>query len=164
MKSIKNVSQINEVLARIAELDVGISDADNNALEIINQAKVKAEETSRPLIEEREALVQQLKNYSDSHREELYLDGKQSADFTNGTIGYRQNPDSIEVSKETADLLEKAGFANCVKVKKEPVKAALKGFSDDDLSKFGASRIPGKESFYVKASEVCVKATPKGAA
>lgn len=164
MKTIKNVSQINDVLHRIAELEVGIADANNGAADLINNAKAEAEAISRPLIEERDALIEQLQNFSAGHREELYVDGKKSADFTNGTIGYRQNPDSIEVSKETAELLEKAGFANCVKVKKEPVKAALKGFSDDDLAKFGATRIAGKETFYVKASENCIKAIQKGAA
>lgn len=164
MKAIKNVSQINEVLHRIVELEVGIADADNGAAEIINTAKAEAEAISRPLIEERDALIEQLQSFSSTHREELYVDGKKSADFTNGSIGYRQNPDSIEVSKETAELLEKAGFANCVKIKKEPVKAALKGFSDDDLAKFRATRITGKETFYVKASETCIKSIQKGAA
>ncbi|MGF7110512.1 host-nuclease inhibitor Gam family protein, partial [Treponema pedis] len=75
MKTIKNVSQINEVLHRIAELEVGISEADNGALEIINTAKAEAEVISRPLIEERDALIEQLQNFSAGHREELYVDG-----------------------------------------------------------------------------------------
>ena len=163
MKQLKNVSQVEDALHRIAELDVGISDAENKALEIINNAKAEAQTASRALIEEREALIEQIKTYSDNHRKELYLDGKKSAALTNGTIGYRKVADKIEVSEETAELLEKAGFTHCIKIKKEPVKAALKGFSDSDLLKFGAARIKGTESFYVEASESCIKSV-KGAA
>lgn len=163
MKQLKNVSQVEDALHRIAELDVGISDAENKALEIINNAKAEAQSASRDLIKEREALIEQIKTYSDNHREELFIDGKKSAALTNGTIGYRKGTDKIEVSEETAELLEKAGFTHCIKIKKEPVKAALKGFSDSDLLKFGATRIKGAESFYIEASEACIKAI-KGAA
>lgn len=164
MKSIKTIDQIEDALHRIAELERGISEADNKAQEIINKATAEAENTSRSMIAEREELIEKIKAYSDVHREEVYADGKKSREFTNGTIGYRQSPDSIEVSKETAELLEKAGFSHCIKIKKEPVKAALKGFSDEQLAQFGCNRITGQESFYVKASEACIAHAVKGAA
>lgn len=163
MKSIKNIAQIEDALHRIAELERGISAADNNAQKIINKAKAEAENASRNLIAERDELIEKIKDYSDAHRDELYTD-KKSRDFTNGTIGYRQGTDSIEVSEKTAELLEKAGFAHCIRIKKEPVKTALKGFSDEQLSQFGCRRIAGQESFYVKASEDCIANTVKGAA
>lgn len=164
MKQLRNVSQVEDALHRIAELEIGISDAENKAQEIIKNAKAEAEAASRELIAEKSELIEQIKCYSDNHREQLYADGKKSAALTNGTIGYRKGTDKIEVSENTAELLEKAGFAHCIKVKKEPVKAALKGFSDDDLCKFGASRIKGSEAFYVEASEACIKSLSKGAA
>ena len=160
MKQLKNISQVEDALHRVAELDIGISEVENKASEIINNATAEAEAASREMLTERAELIEQIKCYSDNHREELYLNGKKSAALTNGTIGYRK----IEVSDDTAELLEKAGFAHCIKIKKEPVKAALKGFSDDDLCKFGATRIKGSESFYVEASEACIKSLSKGAA
>nr|WP_314782000.1 host-nuclease inhibitor Gam family protein [uncultured Treponema sp.] len=164
MKQLRNVSQIEDALHRVAELDIGISEIENKASEIINNATAEAEAASREMLTERAELIEQIKCYSDNHREELYLNGKKSAALTNGTIGYRKGADKIEVSDDTAELLEKAGFAHCIKIKKEPVKAALKGFSDDDLCKFGATRIKGSESFYVEASEACIKSLSKGAA
>ena len=164
MKSIKNIAQIEDALHRIAELDVGITDADNLAQKAIAAAKKAAEEQTRDMVEERDTLIGLIKAYSDTHREELYTDGKKSRDFTNGTVGYRQGTESIEVSEKTAELLEKAGFAHCIRIKKEPVKSALKGFNDEQLTRFGCRRIPGQESFYVKASEVCIADTVKGAA
>ena len=59
----------------------------------------------------------------------------------------------MEVSADTADLLIKAGFSNCVKVKKEPVKAALKNFDAAQQKKFHINLVPGEESFYCKAAE-----------
>ncbi len=157
MKKIQTTEQVEKALYQIAELDLQISDADNDAKEMINRAKAQAEEATRELTEQRAELVALLSDYSADNRDAIYEDGQKSRKYTNGTIGYRQNPDKIEVSKTTAELLEKAGFSHCVKIKKEPVKPALKGFSDAQLKKVKAQRVPGIESFYVKASEDCVK-------
>lgn len=156
MKTIKNIKQVETALLDIAEIDLRISDANKNAQELITRAKAQAEDATRGLNEKRRDLVEQLKGYSDIHKD-IFEKGKKSAKFVNGEIGYRKTPDKIEVSADTAELLEKAGFAHCIKIKKEPVKAALKGFTDEQLAKFKTTRIAGQESFYVKASENCVK-------
>lgn len=153
MGKIKNLKDVEETIKVIAQLDAEISAIDNEATVAINAAKEKAATASVALTEEREKLLENLRNYSDEHRSELYEEGKKSREFINGTIGYRQNPDKVEVSADTADLLIKAGFQNCVKVKKEPVKAALKNFDAAQQKKFKISLIPGDESFYCKAAE-----------
>lgn len=157
---IKKIADMEEALAKIAELDTAIAQVDLIAEEAINKARSEADAASRDLIEERSQLIIAMRTFSDSHREEIF-DGKKSRDFVNGTIGYRQLPDKVEVSEETAQLLCDAGFEHCVKVKKEPVKAALKIFSKDQLEKFQINLIPGEETFYAKASE---KTIPKPAA
>jgi hypothetical protein len=53
---------------------------------------------------ERQKLLELLEQFSDSKRAEIYADGKKSLDLANGTIGYRQQPGSIEVSNDTAAL------------------------------------------------------------
>ena len=150
---IKNLKDVEETIKMIAQLDAEISAIDNEATKAINAAKEKAAQASVELTAQREKLLENLKNFSDEHRSEIYDDGKKSREFINGTIGYRQGPDKVEVSADTADLLIKAGFANCVKVKKEPVKAALKNFDAAQQKKFHISLIPGEESFYCKAAE-----------
>lgn len=158
---IKKIADMETALAEIASLDNAINLIDTESAEIINKAKADAESRSRALIERRAALIIAMKDFSDSHRKEIFADGKKSRDFTNGTIGYRQLPDKVEVSEETARLLCDAGFDHCVKVKEGPVKAALRNFDKDQLEKFQINLIPGEESFYAKASE---KTIPKPAA
>lgn len=158
---IKKIADLETALAEIASLDNAINQIDTESAEIINKAKADAEAKSRALIEKRADLIIAMKEFSDSHRDEVFIDGKKSRDFVNGTIGYRQLPDTVEVTEETAQLLCDAGFEHCVKVKKEPVKAALKNFSSEQMQKFQIKLLPGKESFYAKASEITI---PKPAA
>lgn len=161
MSKIKNLKDVEETIKVIAQLDAEISAIDNEATKAINAAKEKAATASVELTAEREKLLANLKDYSDEHRSEIYEEGKKSREFINGTIGYRQGTDKVEVAENTAELLIEAGFANCVKVKKEPVKAALKNFDAAQQKKFGISIIPGSESFYCKAAE---KTIPESAA
>ena len=158
---IKKIADLETALAEIASLDNAINQINTESAENINKAKADAETKSRALIEKRADLIIAMKDFSDSHRDEVFIDGKKSRDFVNGTIGYRQLPDTVEFSAETAQLLCDAGFEHCVKVKKEPVKAALKNFSKDQLEKFQINLIPGEETFYAKASEITI---PKPAA
>ena len=158
---IKNLKDVEETIKCIAQIDAEISAIDNNATIAINKAKEEAAQASAGLAEQREKLLENLKTYSDENRSTLYEEGKKSREFINGTIGYRQNPDKVEVSADTADLLIKAGFSNCVKVKKEPVKAALKNFDAAQQKKFHINLVPGEESFSCKAAE---KTIPEAAA
>lgn len=158
---IKKIADLETALAEIASLDNAINQIDTESAEIINKAKADAETKSRALIEKRADLIIAMKDFSDSHRDEVFIDGKKSRDFVNGTIGYRQLPDTVEFSAETAQLLCDAGFEHCVKVKKEPIKTALKNFSSEQMQKFKITLLPGKESFFAKASEITI---PKPAA
>lgn len=160
---IKNLNAANDALHRLAEIDLELAGHQAARDDIILQAKHNCETECAPLDAERAKIFEALHAYTDEHRDEIIPDGKKSVDLANGTLGYRACPDSIEVSADTAQLLIDAGFAHCVKIKKEPVKAALKGFADDDLSKVQAKRIPGQENFYADANEIRTS-TPNRAA
>lgn len=155
---IKNLNHVEDAVRRIAELDAAISTVEVAASQAVAAAKAKAEEDSRDLVRERSQLLEAVQEYSDNHREELYQDGKKSMELTNGTIGYRQSPDKVEVSKDTAELLAAAGLDHCVKVSREPVKAALKNMDAEMLERFHAKVVPGKETFYVNASAQIIPA------
>ena len=155
---IKNVNHVEDAIRRIAELEAAISTVEVAASQAVAAAKAKAEEDSRNLVKERAQLLEAVQEYSDNHRDELFQDGKKSVELTNGTIGYRQTPDKVEVSKDTADRLAAAGLDHCVKVSREPVKAALKNMDAEMLERFHAKVVPGKETFYVNASAQIISA------
>lgn len=155
---IRNLNHVEDAVRRIAELDAAISSVEVTASQAVAAVKAKAEEDSRDLVRERSQLLEAVQEYSDNHREELYQDGRKSVELTNGTIGYRQSPDKVEVSKDTAELLVAAGLDHCVKVSREPVKAALKNMDAEMLERFHAKIVPGKEAFYVNASAQIIPA------
>ncbi len=149
---IKNLANVEDAVRRIAELDAAIGSVEVAASQAVAAARAKAEEDSRELVKERSRLLEAVQEYSDDHRDQLYQDGRKSVELANGTIGYRQSPDKVEVSKDTAELLAAAGLDHCVKVSREPVKAALKNMDAEMLERFHAKVVPGKEVFYVCTS------------
>lgn len=163
MKKIKNLDQCNEALRRIAEIDLDITSRTVARDDAIIQAKHDCDEACNRMSTERDELIDALHQFSDANRDEIIPAGKKSLDLSNGTIGYRQCPDSIEVSAKTAELLIDAGLEHCVKIKKEPVKAALKNMTEADLARYEAKRIPGQESFFATANEIRTS-NPKTAA
>ena len=66
-----------------------------------------------------------------------------------GTFGFRKAPDSITVSKETADLLKKLGFDQYIRTKIEPDKEAMLSLDDATLEQVRAAR-KQKEDFFVE--------------
>lgn len=103
--------------------------------------------------------VRNMNHVEDAVRRIAGLDASIAAvELINGTIGYRQSPDKVEVSKDTAELLAAAGLDHCVKVSREPVKAALKNMDAEMLERFHARVVPGKETFYVSASAQVIPA------
>lgn len=152
--NIKNLKQANEALHRIAEIECAVSKETALKDSVIADANKSFVEKTEALENEKEALVSKLKDFTDSHRSEILSDGKNSADIGNGTLGYRKDPDKIEVSANTAELLISMGLGAMVKVTKEPVKAALKNLSAEDLRKVEAKKVPGTEQFYAKANEI----------
>lgn len=150
LKKIRCLEDVEEAIRKVADIDVAMAKAEAQADVAVQAAKKQLADDTAGLEEERAEIVELLKNYSEEHRSTLYDEGKKSCEFRAGIIGYRQNPDKVEVSKDTADLLIEAGFANCVQIKKEPVKAALKNFDACQLEKLHVRLIPGSETFYVK--------------
>ena len=154
MKKIKNLNEVNEALHRIAEIDLEIAGHTAERDDTITQAKNDCDVACRDIADERDAIIDQLHTFTDDNRDDAIPEGKKSLELANGIVGYHQTPDAIEVSEHTAELLIAAGLKQCVKIKQEPVKAAMKGMCDADLSRYEAKRIPGKESFYATANEI----------
>lgn len=152
--AVKNLKQANEALHRIAEIECAVSKETALKDSVIADANKSFADRTEKLEAEKVKLVEELRKFSDAHRKEFIPDGKLSADIGSGTLGYRKNPDKIEVSAETAELLEKAGLGAMVKVTKEPVKAALKNLDEAKLKEVKAKRIPGTEQFFAKANEI----------
>ena len=152
--TIKSLKQANDALRRIAEIECAIAKEETLRNAVIVDADKNYCEKTEGLTSEKLKILEKLKDFSDAHRDEFIPTGMQSASLGNGTLGYRKMPDKVEVTKETAELLEQCGLGAMVKITKEPIKAALKNLSDEELSKVKAKKVPGTEQFYAKANEI----------
>lgn len=152
--TVKTIKQANDALHRIAEIECEIKKQESVRDGLVSAANSSFTQKTEKLESEKSSILDKLKEFCDEHRNEFIPEGKASADIGNGTLGYRKSPEKIEVSEQTARLLEEAGLGAMVKVTKEPVKAALKNLSAEMLSKVEAKKVPGTELFFAKANEI----------
>ena len=151
---LKSLDDADKTLQKLCEIESQLESIDNTADEEIAKIKERAAAEGKSLRDQKKALVTSLEAYAAYYREELFKDRK-SLERPFGIFGYRKAPDSIRVSKETADLLKQHGFEECLRVKIEPDKEAMLSLDNETLEKVGAARRE-KEDFFVETKRELV--------
>ena len=146
--TIKSLEEVDKVLQEMCEIEARIEAIDNDAHEEISAIKEKAAADGKPFRDRYKSCVKAMEAYARYARGELFKDRK-SLERTFGSFGFRKAPDSISVSKETADLLQKFGLDQYVRTKIEPDKEAMLSLDDETLEKVSAARRQ-KEDFFVE--------------
>ena len=145
---LKTLDDADKALQQLCEIENQLEAIDNTADEEIAKIKERAAAEGKALREQHKANIAALEAYAAYYREELFKDRK-SLERPFGTFGYRKAPDSIHVSKETADLLKQMGYDQFLRVKIEPDKEAMLSLSEDTLALVRASR-RSKEDFFIE--------------
>ena len=145
---LKTLDDADKTLQRLCEIESQLEIIDNKADEEIAQIKERTATEGKLLREQKKANIAALEAYAAYNREELFKERK-SLERPFGTFGYRKAPDSIHVTKETADLLRQQGLKQYLRVKAEPDKEAMLSLPDDTLALVGASR-RSKEDFFIE--------------
>ena len=145
---LKTLDDADRALQKLCEIESQLEAIDNSADEEIAKIKERAATEGKLLREQHKAHITAMEAYAAYYREELFRDRK-SLDRPFGTFGYRKAPDSIHVTKETADLLKKQGFDQYLRVKIEPDKEAMLSLSEDTLALVRATR-RSKEDFFIE--------------
>jgi len=146
--TLKTLEEADSVLREMCEIEARIEEIDNEANDQIVKLKESAAIKGKPLRDRYKGCVKSLEAYARYFRGELFKDRK-SLERHFGSFGFRKAPDSISVSKETADLLQKLGLHEYVRTKIEPDKEAMLSLDDETLEKVLASRRQ-KEDFFVE--------------
>jgi phage host-nuclease inhibitor protein Gam len=146
--TIKSLEEADAILREMCGIEAQIEAVDNDADEQIAKIKKAAAEEGKPLRDRYKSCVKAMEAYARYFRGELFKDRK-SLERPFGAFGFRKAPDSVSVSKETADLLQKFGLKKYVRTKIEPDKEAMLSLDDDTLEKVGAARRQ-KEDFFVE--------------
>lgn len=130
--------EVDEAVRSIGEIQREIMAAENACNEKIIAAKTKAAEKVEPLKEKAQSLEILIKDYAETHRDEIK--GKSRA-MTFGTLGFRQSTSLI--IKKAADAIEALkglGLYGCIKIKETVDKERVKALPDETIIAIGAKK------------------------
>ena len=146
--TIKSLEEADFILKEMCDLESQIEAIDNESNEQIAQIKENAAKEGKPLRDRYKSCVKAMEAYCRYFRGEIFKE-KKSIIRTFGIFGFRKAPDSISVTKDTAELLQKHGLSEYVRTKIEPDKEAMLTLDDETLAAVGAAR-KQKEDFFVE--------------
>ncbi|MDR0584600.1 MAG: host-nuclease inhibitor Gam family protein [Treponema sp.] len=135
---IKTLVEANLALKEIGMLEHELAAIDAEGDKQIAEIKAAAAREGDGLRKRIVDLTASLGVYAEYNRDDLFRDRK-SVDLVFGSLGFRQST-SIHVKKTTLELLKKLGLGNCVRLKEEPDKDAMKELPDDTLAQVDAVR------------------------
>lgn len=155
IRNVKTVEQANNALYQIARLKekyAALSSQHQNKINKLIEIYEKKAKVFDVGITKLEAL---LLKFSESNREELYLNGSKQLRLNFGVIGYRESTETvIEDEKITVERIkqmfpERAGEA--IKITEKPVRNVLRKWPEEDKNLIGV-RSEVKESFYYETA------------
>ncbi len=146
VQTIQTIDDADKALSELCGLEGKLEEIDQKAEREIAQIKERATASGKPIRERVKELNATLKAWAAFHKKDLFKERK-SLERPFGTLGYRKSPVTISISKDTISLLKQLGRLECVRIKEEVDKEALRDFTDEELAAVGASR-KSKEEFY----------------
>ena len=153
---IKNLEEADAVLAQIAALRRNIALVEAHMNESIDAIKAQAAAEAEPYKREVAALEQSLMRFADYHKDELFARRK-SLELTFGAFGFRASSKIKLLSKMTWErvlqALRDTGMEQCIRVKQEPDKEALKALSPEHLKGLGCKVVQEDSFFYEIADQ-----------
>lgn len=140
--SIKSWDDANEALRQIAEATIAIGDIEGEMNKQILGAKKAAEEQSKPFKDRVAKLERELKDFVTENRADM---GKaKSKTLTFGEVSFRLStalslPRAKEKLEEIVRKLKARQMMDCIVVKEEISKEALKKYGEDVVTAVGAT-------------------------
>lgn len=150
LQPIQSIEDADRVLSELRGFESQLEKIDAEAEREIAKIKEKATSAGKSIRERVKELTATLKAWSDFHKKDLFKDRK-SLDRPFGTFGYRKSPEQITITKDTIRLLKEIGRSDCVRIKEEVNKEALREFTDEQLAQVGAAR-KSKEEFFCQTA------------
>jgi phage host-nuclease inhibitor protein Gam len=130
---------VDNCLAEIAKSDRELMLIEGAANERIEEIRKDIKERSQPILERKAGLELQIKEYCEANRTE-FVKAKTKA-LTFGEVGFRLSTRiMIRRIAETLQALKDLGLKQCIRIKEEPDKEAMKALTDETLAEVGASR------------------------
>lgn len=140
--SIKTWEDANDALRQIAEAQLALLDIEGEMNKQIIGAKKAAEEQGKPFKDRVAKLERELKDFATEHRADM---GKaKSKALTFGEVSFRLStsvslPRAKEKIEEIIRRLKARQMTECIVVKEEVSKEALKKYGEDTVNAVGAT-------------------------
>ena len=137
--ALQSWDDVDTCLADIAAADRELSIIEGAANENIEAIRKAVKEAAQPVLDRKSALELQIKEYCESNRAEFVK--VKSKQLTFGEVGFRLSTKiMIKRIAETLQALKDLSLSNCIRIKEEPDKEAMKALTDEVLAEVGASR------------------------
>ena len=158
MAPIRDLSEADEALAEIAEIDRAIEAANHQLNEDIDSLKKETQAEIEPILQRKEILGAGLANFAELNKGDLFKDRK-SRELGFGVIGFRKSTSLALLRKlcstwkEVLGKLREYGFRDAIRVKEEPDKEAMSEWPKERLELVGVQRVEKDEFFYEISQE-----------
>ncbi len=148
--------QVDQHLLEMGRLDMQIEAVEAHLTEVCNQAKEAASTQGRPLIQRREQLERECKEFVEASADQTAPARSLVLQF--GTVGMRKSTKLvIKRLAETVQRLRQLGMLQYLRIKEEPDKEALRELGDEILEKVGVSR-KEDDAFFLEVNRERVRA------
>ena len=140
--SLKSWEDVNDALRQIAEATIALGDIESEMQKQIVGAQKVAEQQSKPYNDRIAKLEREIKDFVTEHRDEM---GKaKSKSLTFGEVSFRLStsislPRAKEKLEEIIRKLKARQMTDCIVVKEEVSKEALKKYGEDTVNAVGAT-------------------------
>ena len=140
--ALRSWAEVDAALREIAENQIALQDIESDMQRQIIGIKKIAEQDSKPHNDRIAKLERDLKEFVEDHRDELGKAKSKSLNF--GEVGFRVSTSvSLPKAKEKlADIIRKLkvrGMTDCIVVKEDVSKEALKKYGEDTVNAVGAT-------------------------
>ena len=130
---------VDTCLAEIARADRDLTLIESAANEKIEEIRKAIKDASQPVLDKKAGLELAIKEYCEANRAEFQKAKTRTLTF--GEVGFRLSTRiMIKRIAETLQALKDLDLKQCIRIKEEPDKEAMKGLTDDTLAEVGASR------------------------
>lgn len=154
--AVNSLEEADATLAAIAGRKRQLELLKLSAAEEVEAVKLRLAAESEPVKEEIEQLEQSLSRFVDVSRATLFNPRKKSIALGFGTIGFRLSTSVKTKSKWTWErvlcALRDADMRDCIRIKEEVDKEALRGLAPDQLSEVGV-RLVSEDVFFYELTE-----------
>lgn len=140
--NLKSWEDVNDALRQIAEATIALSDIQSEMQKQIVGAQKAAEQQGKPYNDRIATLEREIKEFVTEHRDEM---GKlKSKVLTFGEVSFRLStsisiPRAKEKLEEIIRRLKARQMTDCIVVKEEVSKEALKKYGEDTVNAVGAT-------------------------